>query len=414
MRTVASTLLALLTITSLAAAQVDILVPEFKTAPPPSWVKPGVRVTWYMGSSSRQGAYVRPNPDGKLKNDRGDRADLVEAGSSAGHGYTELTVLAMERGKVVCEARTYLLPDGNPSGPATLVAATSSIGPASCFGEYWVNPDVLRKLVVSPPEGLNVGALKHTVDGEARDAAMILVKSDSGSSSWTYDLVSGVLLQASTRGSWKRGDGGTMKDGTNISGEGTTGTVTMFRDYTQLDLPWLGMKKPDWVATQRRLEYDGGYTMVVPGAPEMPPLPLAQRLELVEHGADWATYKRRMVNGPRSLLDGGGTGAGGIPVTPAEEPFATGVGTVTPLWIPPAGLARLRVGQSLAKNRITEVEYTVVHNGPDGRGIEICAIRAQNRLHVIDYVYDRRSGLAVHTSTREKVTNTIVTWDLVR
>jgi len=399
---------AILLMAAFAQAQVVEMIPEAKTMPAPDWVKPGVRLTWHMMSASRQGKSLRAAPHfgADRKDQFGNKYKTNPGGSASGQGYTEIIIVAVEPKLIVWEIRSYLLPGLQNKGPATLTAVSggTSNTPGTLAG-YWMNPVALRNLLAKPAgsHGFLVGALKHDVNGEKRDAVAVAMRDAKSHFRWVYDLNSGVLLSQGHSQTGTKGLRATDADGTSYTGKTWGATATSFREFTQLKLPWLGTPIPDWVAGVKAIDFDGGYKMIVAGSEGVAPLPMAQRFEPVTVRKNWALMRRTMVSGPRNFLDGGTFR--GVPITPIKGPYVCGAGSPSGLWIPPAVLQRLTKGQEICASPITEFRATVFFVGPD-RGQDVCVIRWENRLQTMDFVHDRKSGGLLRVSTHDRVLST--------
>jgi hypothetical protein len=389
----------LLLLAGSAPAMVVELVPEARTMPAPGWVKPGIRLTWHMMSASRSGKSVHRAPSfgANAKDAAGNKLRTEGGGSASGQGFTEIIVVAVEPTRIIWEIRSYLLPGAAPSGPTTLTAISGGIctTPGTLDG-YWMNPKALRNLLAKPAgsHGFLVAPVKENVDGRMRDAIALGMRDAKSHFRWVYDLETGILLTQGHSQTGQRGIGGTGADGTDFSGATWAATHTSFREVVQLKHPWLGVPIPEWVGRTAAIDYDGGVRMVIAGSEGVTPIPTAQRFEPTQVGKDWALMRRTMVNGPRSVLDGGTYN--GLPVQPIRGPYVCGAGSPSGLWIPPEVLRKLTRGQEVCSSAVTGFR-AFVHYVGEHRGRDVCVIRWESPMQTIDLVHDRQSGGLLRT-----------------
>jgi hypothetical protein len=300
-----------------------------------------------------------------------------------------LNVVYVDRSVAVIDVRSYgiVLEAG---GRATLAGFMSVVGLPGAGSDFWMHPAVLARA-----PGLQLGNELRVLrmDYALRGRQYRVVRFQSSSASWNYEEETGILLRSTS----------TAQTTVLVPPPGTEGPITerpggtIIAQNTLLEarpvsIPWAHAPAPSWLATSRRIRYDGTWTMYVPGSP-ITPLPLYTVFERQHFGGNWARYVQyvTMPNAP------------GLPPIQNTWSRVFGPAQIGGLWIPANFLAQLRPGQVLDRDQVTGVVVTVA--GDVGGGI---GISEANQIHRVDYVYDRRSGMMTHLRLSDGVLNTVL------
>ncbi len=377
--------------------------PVAADAPPlPPWLRPGLRLTWYVGSASIPGSRQGLVPD-----DKGDWVDPVtgqkygeqEFPSTGGAGYLQLTVAAADPRTVAADSRMFLLMDP-AAGRVTASTLGAVFGNGDALGEYWVHPARLAALPDSTGGGTIVRRVKYPLRGRVYNA--IVSQTTSGAATYrnTFDLDSGLLLVQSTATPLKAQIVANPNGTSSMGAQGTTITSTILVDARALGVPWREGPRPEWIANGTRLEYQGTYTISVPGAPSFPQA-YAAALAFGVPGAGWAPAKMWTRLG--SIVPGGAPMDG-------ECERAIGSAMTTPLWISPAALRDLPAGRVVDEDPVTRFRTTFA--GVQGASAVLVEEGPFDRLQ---YVYDLASGLctAIVSQNRNGVGTTTIEVRLV-
>ncbi|MFZ5496383.1 MAG: hypothetical protein ACOZE5_13750 [Verrucomicrobiota bacterium] len=376
----------------------------------PAWIKPGMRITFYVASATtgsgeilepddqamekeRQKAQKKADETGERqhytywKNDRGQQYSLNESPGLSGQAYLELNVAAIDRTSAALDMRLYAIDPG--SGVVRAPTPTGQVVAAHTGGDFWMHPAVLRQLAGSG--GTKEVAVQSTaceLRGRTYQAVRIRVRGADGYTQRIYDATSGVLLRMSAASlrkahAWVPEPGGTSRRG----GEGTMLSEGWLVGTRQLKVPWIGLPAPDWVAKTRTLRYAGTQGAFVPGTGPMG-FPLSVRISVRRAGPDWFEFNEAAeVTSPY-----------GQPPQQAEATRVAGTNQLGGFWVPPAALAQLQAGQQLDNDSVTQVRV-VVESAAAGR-VALLETGAEHRTR---YVYDRATGILVATSQEQQV-----------
>ncbi len=365
---------------------------------PPSWVRPGMRLTFYGAAASvPQSEYTYIEDEGgdwedPVTGKRYRRTDQSGEGmpSGAGEAYTQTDVLAVDGTDVILSntmysidllARQYVLqPMGGGRSPGAIVDGA------------WVNPDLLAAAVQGGAQGMTVLRGPYALGGSQFDAVGFVATNDRGYQSSTFDAGSGVLLamNASTQGA------ASPIHGPNDAPQGNVQlALSRFVGTRQLETPGIDAPAPPWVATVQGLEYEGTYTASNPMDPASGPwvFPMAASIAFGDRGASWATFTSTTTvsgDGPAQTTEGAGaTGSTGL------------------YWYDPATLAAMSTGQVLDQDPVTGAATTVGSIEAGGAGTVVHIVTALDGVS-LDLAYDVMTGVLVALDLAQAVTGATI------
>ena len=325
------------------------LLPGLRTARAPEWVRPGLRVTYYSSASSGGGRH-----------------------GSAGHGFTQVNVAAMNPNATVLDVRSYGLQGLEMTSPVLLIGGDSAVSVPGAGADWWLNPAVLQQVKEGQygAEGESVVIrMPCTVAGKTYNALRFQYECRGSRISYMYDLASGLLLQSNTA---------TGHPGRQML------THNSFVGLRYLQLPWAAAGRVAWPGTFNVMNYRGTITVLVPGVPATA-MPMTAQAQITARGPDWV----------RHTVTSSFTAMAGMPPNTSVANRVSGLAQIGGVWLPPAALRTLRGGQVIDQDPSTKITTTVsyVGNGPTGaREVVISEVSQVQRL---DYAYDLSSGLLV-------------------
>ena len=350
------------------------LLPALRTAPPPAWVKPGVRVTWSSAAASipgRRHSFYRDDEGGWV-DPGGNRYRREDEPSASGHGLTQVNVVAMGHGIAAISVRSYGY--SLHTGPPMLMTSTGGVDVAASAGDYWVAPGVLKQAVGLQGDGTTVMRLPWKIQEQTYQAISIKYQTEHARTLYVYDEVSGVLLH-------------TSNSLYNAASQRTLLSYSSYRGTRTVQLPWASDYVPNWLATARSMAYSGTYAMQVPGSPVIP-LPMSSHVAITKRGLNWLQYTLTLQMGS----------AGGLPPSRSETVAVAGHAQIGGLFVSPVGLGKLRQGQVIDRDALTQVTTQVAAGG--GGRVVISEVGPVQRM---DYTYDARSGMLVGVTSYDQV-----------
>lgn len=366
------------------------LVPAAATLGPPPGVALGTRLVYYTAAASIPGErtqLVQDEQGNWVDRATGQRWSEQDVPGPAGEGFVAAQVAYLDGQRVVLSERHYLR-DG-ASGQAMLHATAGMVSHAGCAGDYWVHPQALAALPEMDQAGTRVMRMPYRLGEQTFDAIRIHAVSASGFNAYVYDLTSGVRLYSGSRTTGAdvlapQPDGAAPGRG---STQLTNGWLVEAR---QVDVPWQNAPAPAWVAQFQQLDYQGTYTVMMPGSPAFP-LPVQERLSAIARGPGWV-----QVHGDRMMYSLQNAPAGHEQVVMTHGPASVGG-----LWIAPEALARLTQGQVV--DRCAVVGTTVSVTAVTGGTVTLSEV---GPLHRQDLVYDAHTGILVHSTLVQNVGGT--------
>jgi hypothetical protein len=346
-------------------------IPGLETnAPPPTWVKAGLRLTYHRMSGTLGGDHraCRLGPGGQWLGPGGETA-----GGKGSAGYLQANLLALD-GKEAVMQLVFFLFDGLDASAPTNKLETGYLASAGTGGDLWLHPDALESLVEGN-SGELVSRVTREIEGTSYDAIQIVSMREDGKGVWVYDLASGILLYSSqltaTRGRMGQPE--------------TEVHFNTFKASRQLEIPWAKDPPPPWLQKVRRLEFNGQFQVEQAGVPPSGAMPFQLGLEVLRRGTDWLHCKVTTPSDPPS----------GLPETNLR---IHGNQQICGLWIPPQGLAKLRAGQRIDSDPLTRVVTSVSRVDDQHVVFSLQSPRQQSEL-----TYRRSDGALVHAIVRENL-----------
>ncbi|MCA8960593.1 MAG: hypothetical protein KDC38_08770 [Planctomycetes bacterium] len=375
------------------------LVPGADGLRAPENIRPGTRMTFWLGTANTVGAAgrstVHEDPNGPFRDENGRslRLDEVPTGGAAA-GYQEIDVIAVTDTAVVMDVRHY---DGDgtvqPPSPGSVTSLVCH--PSGC--EYWVHPHVLAHLPTGERDGLNIVRGQYQHNGRTFRAVMIQVKSSSSSSANVYDLDTGLQISfsATMRSSATRNefDPSTGRYGPATSTDSTI-VVSQWVHVRALNLPWAQTPLPT-TFDGRTLRYQGAQTLDMGVAP---PSSTPFQASITIHAIGGGLTRQELV---------ANLGGNVVRLESYSSPAQFGA-----LIVAPAALATLRPGQEIDYDPVTHDRTVVEHIGPDVSGVAVVVIASRGRGGLRRWVYDARSGVLLEGLTQQQFGQPVITTGL--
>lgn len=322
-----------------------ILFPELNNKLAPSWVKEGLRATYY--ATVDQGAR-----DGKPR---------------VGDALIQTDVVALEESTVATSTASYV------RGPLGLFRPLTgggfgSIVPAGC-GDFWCSPEVLAKVPEGDDGDLTVIRGPIEVAGSTVQAVRLEVKRTGIRYAMTYNAETGLLLHH--RYDIVSSDVATTETG-----------IISLQNLREVEIPWTGGTSPNWLRASQTTAYQGQTVYEIPGTVPTP-FPVNLRAEVVS------------VQPKSSIIKwtAPGDGGGSIPYY-----AASGVCQLLGFWLPATALAIDKVGD-VDSDPDTGLLISVIQNDRNGIVFQETNGRDYQRL----LTYDKATGTLLK-SYEEKVT----------
>lgn len=355
----------------------------------PAWMKPGVRVTWYVGSASIPGmssAAVQDDNGNWIDPQTGQRYANVDNPSTGGAGYLQQDILQASDNFIATSARNWLMLDTN--GVLTSGPITGYVGDAQALGDFWIHPAKLAAMQEQDQGGLRIRRLVYPLNGRNFNAIAIQSTAGGGFTRTTYDLETGLLLVGSGRTVGKAQQQ-IQPDGKVWTGGGvTTITSTVLQDVREMKLPWATDPAPAFVRDGWQLQYAGTQQTAIPGTEGLN-IPASQ---LVIEAATRQVGRFAVAMNVRSSLQ--------MPYSQPQQGEVLrcyGSGMVGGLWMNPQSIQRLGPGEVVDEDRITRVRTTF-----QGVQNNLAVIAEQGVNDASSYYYDLQSGMLVGVTAQQK------------
>lgn len=348
--------------------------PALANASAPDWMKPGMRVSWYMSSASIPGAraVLTPDPEGNWVDPQGNRFSSQNTASSSGQGILQSTITNMGRDSCTSAAKNWLLdPTSNSCTSIGSMAVVVNFNEGS---EMWQSPAKLATLRDVPTGDVRIMHMDYPLDGRTYHAVRIQTKVQGGWTQNTYDTATGLLIVGSTAL-----QGGPVQvagpNGTATTSDGVMNlSYTKFVGVREVKVPWMNSEAPQQVRGLRQISFKGVQANEVQNA----------------GGVKWPMTMDWTINrfDPTLCLarvaisiDYGN----GAPNQPGVSDRAIPVSEV---WIDPQILQQLRPNQVLDEDPVTKSRLWVanVQNGQ-------ISIGSQTATETAIGIYDLRTGL---------------------
>ena len=171
--------------------------PELARSAAPSWVRSGVRITYYAASATiaGKGPVFQLDPQGPIfATDGSGRRYSVKPGGRGegmgGHGYGEYTIMSVGPDAVAIAADVYTIA-GAISVPR-LMTRTAYLGIPGSANDLWVSPDWLKRVKTGMGTSLRILRMPYNVGSVKRPA--VAFTTPSSDMVLVYDETTGVLL----------------------------------------------------------------------------------------------------------------------------------------------------------------------------------------------------------------------------
>jgi hypothetical protein len=354
----------------------------------PDWVRPGLRLTYYLHTGSVSGSvngYVL-DEDGNITDRNGNRYSTERQGHSS-QGLVEATVAGMDA-QIVAMAQPFYLLMPRETTPQ-LKSHMDTLVTADTGGDFWMHPQKQALMLREHPwtgaarPGQVMARMRTWRSGnQSWTATAIISMGDTGRTFWVYDQATGRLLylsRISRHAPDIRDPAQSLPDSVSYA------TFLRFVDAHQLNLPWLNTPMPDWTRQLQALSYQGRMSVQFPGAAPGGGTMLSQQMEVSKRGGDWLLFQSR-------------SQTQGLPAVSGSN-SVTGPGCLPPVIIPPAALGRLRPGQEIDRDPHTGITVRVA--AADAQSV---TLEADGPRQSFMFVYDRAQGVMIHSLSRERST----------
>lgn len=322
-----------------------------QVGPPPSWVVPGMRISYYVAAASvAQSSFAWiEDPDGDWEDpvtgQRYRRTDETgeSIGGGSGDGYSLFDVLAADAESVTGTNTIFAINRAATPPDLVFAASTGTTVGGSVVDGLWIHPDVLAQWRTQRLDGLLVLVGPYSLGGATYDAVAFASTNPSAYSSYTYDSATGLLLVATTRTAGATSP--VSAAGEDPPSGNTQLTYTQLLGVRQRTVPGLAGTNPAWVAAYPQLHYAGTQSIYNPLDTSLGSLDAALTMA-VQFGAPqgaWIPYTATTTVASLGMAS-----------------TQTGVaGPAGPYWIDPAALASMTVGQVIDRDPITTGTVTV-------------------------------------------------------
>ncbi len=351
-------------------------------APPPDWVRPGLRITYYTIAAVLPSEPYSYSLDekGRWKDDHGNKFKRNEMEKSGSHGLLQADILSLNEKSVAALMVFFMFDGANTSAPLRKLESGFVANAATC-GDLWIHPEVLKELLEESKD-LTLTRVSKEIDGTTYDAVQIISNRRQGRGVWVYDLKSGILLYSSdvtvTAGT-------ATKQNTLLSPPSTVVRFNTFKSTRFVDVPWANQPPPPWLRTVRRIDFRGEFKVEQQGYPSGQGMVFNTGLQVIGRGADYLHLKVEAQGGPPGGLD--------------DSQFrVNGNRQLCGLWIPPQGLAQLRPGQVLDRDPLTKLTTSV--KAVDGQKV---VFELSSPLQEGQLTYRRSDGMLIHAVVRESL-----------
>lgn len=365
---------------------------------PPSWVKAGTRITYYVASASvansswswvedENGEWQDPNT-GKRYHRTDDPGYDEGVPTAASEGLYQVDVMGVEGSNVVL-ANTLLLLHRD-RGMFTPGLTSGGRYSTSSVMDLWIHPTILAQLEKTGVPGMLVLHGPYDVFGTTYDAIGILDNSPGSYHSYVYNSSTGVLLAATSRTEGKKSP--LKPEGGDPPQANTLITITRFVGVRQRNAPGLNTQNPTWLARFPQLSYSGKYVWTNPYDPTTTfTYPMEFSVKFGKGGTTWLPFTSVTTIHIPTLQPTKGSGV------------ATGAGI---FWVDKTVLQRLKAGQKIDEDPITSEVVTIETVGTSG-GKKTVLVSSEMPGISTKFTYDANTGaLITYTATVELMGST--------
>lgn len=330
--------------------------PELANAPAPASIKEGLRATYEM---------VAASPDTT------EGGGLVFESGSSGVGLAQVDVVALEDGTAATWT-TAFAPDPT-TGAMKKVNFYGSVNPEGC-GDFWCNPEVLRKIPERADDDLIVDRGTYDLNGQQYNVIRFYYRSPQGITlGMIYDIDTGIMLHhtADISSSFATDEGGLTTRGQNA--------ILRLKNLRQVNIPWKDGNVPSWAVPGVVMNFQGQHAFWMPQLPDVAPTVSALRVQM----AIQAVHERYAEGRQQAYTQ--------EPIQPAYIPIVSGVAQLMGFFVPEEALF-FKPGV-VDSDPDTGMVVSVLQSGPDGILME----ETNNVNYKLTAVYDA-SGRVVQTS----------------
>lgn len=366
-------------------------LPGLPEMPGPSWVKPGLRLSYEAIFATIRG----PGRMFEVFEDLDRNLWALEHDPSgpSGRAISQMDVVALDGATVAIATRSYVMRDA-VAGPPVFSGEIGQTTAASTGGDLWIHPSALAQLVAAhqhepipnptnPRHGeVVVFAMDYPLGQRTYHTAQVHYTTARSSYRASYDLESGVLLrlvQGTERPAGLR-EGDTTAE---WHPEEITLNFSTLLGTRQLSLPWADAPPPAWVSSAQRFVYQGQRTT---GSPYMTPVSLrhSNDVQTIGRGAGWLAVRSVFT------LEG----AAGMPPISEQRLRVFGAAQIGSLWVTPTALANLQTGETIDRDPYTGVVVQITQGCTrNANGVTIAVISEVGAVDRLDHGYDCATGL---------------------
>lgn len=352
---------------------------------PPSWVRPGARITYYVSAASvaaSRFAWVE-DPDGPWvdpttgKHYRRTDESGENVGDGGGDGLSQFDILAVDGDTVIVSDTLYGIDRIDSMFTPGITVGGAVTGPV--LDSVWINPETLDQASTQTLPGTMVLRGQYPLGGHTYDAIGFATTDPAAYQSYTYDHDTGLLLIATTK---IQGATSPLSAPGDPAPKGNTQLgQTILTGVRQRPTLGLDGSTPAWVGQHPSLAYRGTYTVGNPMAPSSSAMsfPMTLAVTLKPLAGAWYTFE----------------GISTVQVQGLQPAKTTGVaGPTGPFWVDPAALVALKAGQQLDTDPVTGETTTVT--ATDAGSVTITS--AMPGIQTVN-TYSRTSGALLSTQT---------------
>lgn len=351
--------------------------------PPPAWLKPGVRITWLEGSGTTAGddqiVECDQNDSGAWQDEKTQKwyKENPKAMTNGAMSVFECTVLGVGDGKVLVSSRGFLvMPEKNQTKLKYMCPRVGVLN-AAAAQDLWASPDLLAKM--NQPN-VKHGAYKQPANWGGREFANAIYV-NAQHSHHTYDSKTGLLIAYSMRSQ----SDNPLRFENELPREGNTGLeLRELLSVREMPYPWIGKPVPEWVGHVKSLTYDVvSQTIGLAGVPAH-----AGQITFAVKGRVGDCLGLVRVPGPADNQ----IASGQLPLP--GQPVACGSASAPgSFYLPPAGLAGLKVGQELDADPSTKLKTTVSKIDKTAKGRPAISIQEAGEGLQSEFIYDLETGM---------------------
>lgn len=300
----------------------------------PSWVVPGMRVTFeVLGAQLSLNNVWVEDPNGQWVDQATGKhySEQVSGNPNggrngmAGEGYAQYDIMGVTSGKIAYTTTQYFQ-DPSSGSLSQMSVTAGSEGDGSLISVF-MNPATLAQMVQHPVAGYLYLTGPYQVGQTTFQAVSIVNTSAASPSTQVYDLKTGLVLQI-------------LQSTQTTDQTQTSVSYVGLANARQVDLPGLNGSNPSWVGSSGALSYTGTYTSQNAVNKQSAPVTITLNYQRLQ-GQLMQVTQTMTANGQQA---GSQTQVAG----PAG-----------PYWMDPSALAKLTSGQVIDRDPLTGATITV-------------------------------------------------------